>query len=838
MSNLASPDVASRKRSRSSPTPRVHTASSRPVRFGDRVVAAVCENRLREVGIALLRVGASVLELHQFADAASYVHTTSLLRREAPNAVLVPTSAGGSELERVLLALLTGAPSAGGGLVGPPASGGLIRAPRRHFSEASHPLAELALDEDRAVAERLCAGKYLAAACASAALTHLEEADGITFERRALRVQFVPLDGTMCIDWMTADRLELVRGARSGAAAGSVLAHIDRTRTHAGRRLLRINLLQPPSQCATIQLRQASAAELLARPDAMASLDKLLGALPDPDSLASVVARHIPPSLDFDVQAALDAVVRLRRLLEAGPLLATAIDGVANTPLLSAVRDAMRDPSLETCRAALDRFLNDSVAGVITASVGLTTGSASGSVLGSGGFGGGGGSHSASLSGGRHLQSLDALRSGLDAGVDAARAVFLGVLREVRALHMRDSAAVPELSLRYAARRGYYYSLPVPAARVHAEWFARAVQVVEARGRLTLTTPTLASLSSRLSAVELDLLNAARGATATLLVALRPSLAALHRMREAVALLDLVYSIARYASEVSAHVFPEITEDGAVAIRDGRHVLLDRDSDLATPLVPNSLYVDATSRVQIIGGANMAGKTTYLKQSAVLIVLAHIGYTIPATFASVRLTDALLSRVGVHDALEDGASSFMQEMRDVSTILHVATERSFVIVDELGRATTPSDGVALSWAFCECALATGAFVLLSTHFSELAALEELYPAVANFHMAARPAHALRAGRTEARDYGLELATEAGLPTELVAAATDYLAQLGPAASVRADPAVVSRRGVAQLAARLDDLSHTSLTGDALQRYKRSLAQQFSHLRTVVGEREP
>ncbi|KAK5672792.1 MutS protein msh4 [Batrachochytrium dendrobatidis] len=199
---------------------------------------------------------------------------------------------------------------------------------------------------------------------------------------------------------------------------------------------------------------------------------------------------------------------------------------------------------------------------------------------------------------------------------------------------------------------------------------------------------------------------------------IREYLSMLYQLSETLALLDMIVSFAAVAKSWNG-VRPEFTN--TLAIKNGRHPILISMGNTAIKVVPNDVFADSASRLQIITGPNMSGKTTYLRQIALLSILAQIGTFVPAEYISARLVDCLFSRIGTDDSFEANSSTFMCEMREAAFILSNVTESSLVIIDELGRGTSTSDGFGVCFAICEQLLnTTNAFVFLVTHFEQLA----------------------------------------------------------------------------------------------------------------------
>jgi DNA mismatch repair protein MutS len=250
-----------------------------------------------------------------------------------------------------------------------------------------------------------------------------------------------------------------------------------------------------------------------------------------------------------------------------------------------------------------------------------------------------------------------------------------------------------------------------------------------------------------------------------------------------------------------------------------------------TSFVPNDLAFDGTRHMLIVTGPNMGGKSTYMRQAALIAVLAHMGSFVPAASATIGPLDRVFTRIGAADDLAGGRSTFMVEMTETASILHNATARSLVLMDEIGRGTSTFDGLSLAWAVARfLATRVGAFTLFATHYFELTALAQEIPGIVNLHLDATEhgedlvfLHAVREGPAN-RSYGLAVARLAGVPREVIAAAREYLAVLeqqrpGPAPTwtPQAELPLFPPPAPSPLALRLAELKPDELSPrDALQ----------------------
>ncbi|MEI7767142.1 MAG: DNA mismatch repair protein MutS, partial [Phycisphaerae bacterium] len=316
---------------------------------------------------------------------------------------------------------------------------------------------------------------------------------------------------------------------------------------------------------------------------------------------------------------------------------------------------------------------------------------------------------------------------------------------------------------------------------------------------------------------------------------------ALQQVAQAVAELDVIAGLAQLARQ-RRYIRPEMVADTALHIVEGRHPVVEHL--LGSSYVPNDVEFSAGGpTLQLITGPNMAGKSTYIRQVALLVLLAQAGSYIPAQTATIGVVDRIFTRVGASDDLAGGQSTFMVEMTETANILLHATERSLVILDEIGRGTSTLDGLALAWAIAEFLADTGrSRTLFATHYHELTDLADTNPAVKNLNVLVREweeqivfLHRIAPGRAD-KSYGLHVARLAGVPRSVVVRAKALLEQLSVQVG-RGRPRAASVQASAQVA--LFDPPGQQVLGQlrALDLDRMSPIQAWEALRTLKGQME-
>ncbi|MFN0133335.1 MAG: DNA mismatch repair protein MutS [Phycisphaerales bacterium] len=388
-----------------------------------------------------------------------------------------------------------------------------------------------------------------------------------------------------------------------------------------------------------------------------------------------------------------------------------------------------------------------------------------------------------------HMREGGLIRDGVDAELDEARLLRRDASAWLAAYQERLIAqhSLPGIKVGFNRVFGYYIELTTAQARTAPESFTRQQTLKNAE---RYSTPELRQFESRVSTAEARSLEREQRLFAELCEMAAATTTACARFAQAAAEIDSLAAFAEL-SQRRGWTRPALAESGTLTIRGGRHPVLE--SLLADRFVPNDLRIGPKSGEQgggspslaLITGPNMAGKSTFIRQVALIVLLAHAGSFVPAEEAVIGLTDRIFTRVGADDALHSGQSTFMVEMTETASILNNATARSLVILDEIGRGTSTLDGLSLAWAVAEHLSALGGpRTLFATHYHELTSLAERDdPRVQNLHVAVREwgdeivfLHRILPGHSD-RSYGIHVAKLAGIPRPIIDRASEILASL-------------------------------------------------------------
>lgn len=527
----------------------------------------------------------------------------------------------------------------------------------------------------------------------------------------------------MRLDISTRTNLELVETMRGGSKKGSLLWVLDHTRTPMGKRLIRSWIEQPLLSPAKISKRQNAVAELVTKFQLREELTEALRDIKDIERLMTRVLYGTANPKEL---------LSLSDTLQKMPRIKTALDAV-NSSMLREIYENI-EPNMELSLLIKSAIRED--APMLVREGGI-------------------------------------IRDGYNEEVDRLRADKDGGTTIVSELEAREAerTGVKKLRIRYNRVFGYYIEIPNSADFEPPEDYIRRQTLANCERYVTTEVKELEArilgAQDKLVALEYELFCALRSRVGEYADSIK-------RTASAIAQLDAVWSLALTAAE-NNYVCPEICVDGRLEIIEGRHPVVEQISNAA--FVPNDTMLDCgENRCSIITGPNMAGKSTYMRQTAVITLMAQIGSFVPARSARISIVDAIFTRVGASDDLAGGQSTFMVEMSEVANILKYATKNSLLIIDEIGRGTSTYDGMAIARAVLEYVAdrkKIGAKTLFATHYHELTALEGVIDGVKNYNIAAKKRgddiiflrRIVRGGADES--YGIEVAKLAGVPGEVI-----------------------------------------------------------------------
>ena len=562
----------------------------------------------------------------------------------------------------------------------------------------------------------------------------------------------------MELDAISQRNLELVEPMYGSDKSVTLLGALDKTSTPMGSRLLREWILRPLYEKSAIDARLDAVEVLRGDPFALSEIVETLGVVRDLERITGRLNLGTANARDLAALAvSLDILPGIKALLEE-----------FDVPLLREIENQI--VPLPELAAEISRALNDELPLTI----------ADGGIIRAG-----------------YHAGLDELRSAATEGK--------GWLANIQNRE-QERTGIKSLKVKYNSVFGYYIEVSKSNLSLVPEDYVRKQTLVNAE---RFITPELKELESKIlgaeekaKALELELFQALRA------MALQHTLEIQNTAR-VIAVLDVLCSFAECARE-RRYVRPEITEDDRLNITGGRHPVLEINMQ-SENFVPNDCLLDGDcNRMMLITGPNMAGKSTYIRQTALLTVMAQIGSFIPAESAEIGLVDRIFTRVGAADDLVRGQSTFMVEMVETANILNYATPRSLVILDEIGRGTSTFDGLSIAWAVAEylhddehCRCRTQ----FATHYHELTQLAEEKRGVNNYNIAVREygdkiifLRQIVPGATD-RSYGIHVAQLAGLPKEVIKRAGAILNDLESSSGGNRSATQLNESNLGEIASR-------------------------------------
>jgi len=578
------------------------------------------------------------------------------------------------------------------------------------------------------------AGKPAAASAAGAILYYVRSTQRGTLDH-VDRVGFYERQNHLVLDAVTVRNLELIEPLFAGADAGVTLFRsIDATITPMGKRLLRSWMLRPSIE----------AAEINARLDAVET------------QVSGTVARE-------ELRRAMDGILDLERLLSrvtletANPrdVLALAAS-LRKIPGLRVALAKFTTERLSTLHALLDELgdLRERIDKTIVPEPPIS------------------------------LVDGGAIQSGVDKELDELRDLSRNSKQFLAQIEQRERqrTGINSLKVKFNSIFGYYLEISKPNLHLVPADYERKQTLVNAE---RFTTPELKEYEARILDAQEKIVEIERRLFAELRSATAAEARRIRQTALALAEVDVLSGLAHVAA-LRNYCRPQFDDTADIEIVGGRHPVIEQQEMAGgnERFVPNDLYLNSTTHtVLVLTGPNMGGKSTYLRQAALVVILAQMGSFVPAASTRLGVVDRVFTRIGASDNLARGRSTFMVEMTETAAILHTATPRSLILLDEVGRGTATYDGLAIAWAAVEYVHARlRAKTLFATHYFELTELAEQLSGVKNYHVSVKETtggivflRKVEPGAAD-RSYGIEVAKLAGLPNEVIERAREVLAE--------------------------------------------------------------
>jgi len=529
------------------------------------------------------------------------------------------------------------------------------------------------------------------------------------------------------LDPQSVKNLELISRWRTGEKAGTLYDIMDRTMTALGARFLKETILSPPRNTHLIKKRLKRVETLTENKYTLDKIRKKLQGVYDIERIVAKISSLKHNSRDF---------IKLRDSIKEGMEIFEILKEIDPFPEEYCLKEELIE-----LKEVIERIVVDDPP----------------------------------------LSPPGVVKDGVSHELDELRDLLTHSKEKILELEAkeRDKTGIQNLKIKYNQVFGYYFEVTKSNLNKVPDYFIRKQTLVNAERFFTRELKELEekilSAEERSVEIEKEILGNLSKKIISLAVFLK-------EFADALKEIDLIQSFAFLAIERN-YTKPVIREDTTLIIKEGRHPVVE--VTLGEPFIPNDTFLDTQEHmVYIITGPNMSGKSTYLRQVALITIMAHMGSFVPASYAEIPLTDRIFSRIGASDDLSRGVSTFMAEMLETAEILHNATPQSLIILDEVGRGTSTYDGLAIAWSTVEYIIKhVQAKTLFATHYHELSELKNIYPQVKNFTMKIREweneiifMRKLVEGVCD-KSYGIHVAALAGLPLELIEKAKEISVEL-------------------------------------------------------------
>ncbi|MGE5343950.1 MAG: DNA mismatch repair protein MutS [Candidatus Omnitrophota bacterium] len=545
-------------------------------------------------------------------------------------------------------------------------------------------------------------------------------------------MRFIPTENYLILDSISFRNLEILKNLRTGNTRGALFDAVDFTITPMGKRMLKNWLSYPLLDKAKIEKRLDGVEEFSQNLIVRTEVRKLLKGFSDLAKLNSRVSLNIALPLHL---------LALKHTLRLIPAVQREIEGLTSDISRMIYRDL--DP-LESLVDSIERAIADDPA--------------------------------------NNLNEGNVIKTGYNSQLDELRAISRNAKEVVSALEKseKERTGISSLKIRFNKVFGYYIEITNAHLKLVPPHYIRKQTLVNAE---RFITDELKTLEDKILHAEDQIIQIERNLYQELTQGIQGFSNALNKNAYLIALLDTV-SAGAELSQRRNYIRPVISEKTEISITEGRHPVVEQGNEKG--YIPNDTHLNSHSdQILLITGPNMGGKSTYLRQNALMVILAQAGYFVPASKATIGICDRIFTRIGASDSLIEGKSTFLMEMIETSIILNNATGHSLILLDEIGRGTSTFDGLSIAWAVVEYlhGLKEKPRTLFATHYHELTELSEILDRVKNYHITVREwqdnvvfLHKIAPGATD-QSFGIHVAKIAGVPLSVIERAKDVLLNL-------------------------------------------------------------
>ncbi|KAL4907405.1 hypothetical protein BDW74DRAFT_189806 [Aspergillus multicolor] len=756
------------------------------------IVCAISESRgvSSTVGLAFVNLSTAEAVLCQICDSQTYAKTITKISVFEPTEILFMNTARESKLLHIIQANI------------PDTTFTYLN--RRYYAEkAGHEYVErLGFAEDVDSIKVTLGGNYFAACCFAAVLKYVELELNRIFASHSLRIRFEPSQGSMSIDLSTIISLELIQNLHNVKSNESLFGLLNETLTPMGSRLLRANILQPSTETTKLTARYEAVEDLSTKEEMFFSVRQALKGFVDADKiLTSLILVPNKRTLQY-VEQSVNHVIMLKTYVSAIDSVYKAL-AAAQSSLLLTIRDICAPAGHCTVEQLIESTLNEHVT-YQTKPLDLRN------------------------------QRIYSVKVGVNSLLDVARQTYKEATMDASDLVTQLSENHDlGLDLKYDPARQYYISLPATEMRGLPDVF---INVYRKKTRIECQTLDLVKLNQKITDAHNEVISLSAKTIQELIQNVSEEISVLFKVSEAISMLDMLAAFAQLAT-THEYIRPELTD--TLAIKSGRHPIKEKIH--TKKFIPNDAYATNQTRFQIITGCNMSGKSTYIRALALMTVMAQIGSFVPAEYASFPITHQLFARVSTAEDMEANVSTFAAEMREMAFILHSINPRSMVIIDELGRGTSTTDGLAIALAIAEALVQSNALVWFVTHFHDLATIMAERTGVVSLHLASEISpdaskmtmyYKITEGPNKTQFYGLALAKLVEFPPAVLETAhnvSEELNQLSQRRHSQTKALAIARKQKLILSLR-EELIHArngNMEGQTLRRFLKRLQDEFT-----------
>ncbi|KXJ96046.1 muts domain V-domain-containing protein [Microdochium bolleyi] len=776
-----------------------------------QVVCAISESRgiSPTIGLALVNISTNEAILSQICDTQFYFKTITKLQAYCPrNILMINTSSTQAQKSR-LSVILEHDPRLCHITV--------ENLDRKYWSETVglEYIQTLASRDDLEAIKVAIQGNFYATCAFAAAVKYVELSCRISIAPHTLRIRYQPSEHTMMIDASTIHSLELIQNVQNPRSKDSLYGLLNETVTPMGSRLLRSTILQPSTQVESVLIpRYDAVQELAMKEDMFFEVRKALNGFQDVEKLLTSLV-IVPQNTSIVAsEVAIDNVLSIKAfVLDVEPLYESLLG--ARSSLLVRIRDLCRMELVQPVIDLIRQTINDDVTMMKTPLD-------------------------------RRNQRSYAVRTGVHGLLDVARQTYkegtedvYQLVDDINKTHETDA------EVKFDERRCFWLRLrradfenkPLPDIFIN----------VTTKGTwIECQTMSLIQLSNRVADSHNEAVMLSDQIVQHLIDKLLDHVPSLFRMCEGIGLLDMISAFCQ-AATIRDYVRPEVND--TIALKHARHPICERVNP--DKFVPNDVFANEQHRFQIITGCNMSGKSTYIRMVALIQVMAQMGSFVPAEYAAMPMIHQLFVRMSTDDSIEANMSTFSLEMREMAFILRNVDRTTLAIVDELGRATSTRDGLAVAIAISEALLQSGSIVWFATHFHQLARILGSRPGVLNLHLSTTISstsehdgkmtmlYKVNSGTVQETRYGIKLARAIGLPQRFVDVAEDVAQKLEAENESKKEKSqhqklFKRRRLILNLEETLSQLRTADMDNNALRSYLEKLQDEFVRRMEVIN----